>query len=141
MASVVMRETNKADEKGNIDEIKQYRDAQWVTPLEALWRIYGFDLSKNHAPVQQLQLHLPDMHMVAFHKRDKVERIVNRPGVEESMLTAYFNANRHHEEDRGILPGRLMVNFGRKGKTPFSKLELSSRLILLRENATFFVFS
>jgi hypothetical protein len=46
-ASVVMRKTDKADEKGNIDEIKQYRDARWVTPPEALWRIYGFDLSKN----------------------------------------------------------------------------------------------
>ena len=43
------------------------------------------------------------MHMVSFHKWDKVERIVNRPGVEESMLTAYFDANRHHEEARGIL--------------------------------------
>jgi hypothetical protein len=102
-ASAVMRETDKADEKGNIDEIKQYRDARWVTPPEALWRIYGFDLSKNHPPVQQLQLHLPDMHMVAFHKWDKVERIVNRLDVQESMLTAYFDANRHHEEARKIL--------------------------------------
>jgi hypothetical protein len=65
------------------------------------------------------------------------------------MLTAYFDANRHHEEARkilyrasqSILPGRLMENSGRKGKTPFSKLEESSRLILLRKNATFFVFS
>ncbi|XP_066354808.1 uncharacterized protein [Miscanthus floridulus] len=68
-ASVVMRETDKADKKGNIDEIKQYRDAQWVTPPEALWRIYGFDLSKNHPPVQQLQLHLPDMHMASEEAR------------------------------------------------------------------------
>jgi hypothetical protein len=51
-ASVVMRETDKADEKWNIDGIKQYRDARWVTPPKALWRIYGFDLSKNHPPVQ-----------------------------------------------------------------------------------------
>jgi ATP-dependent DNA helicase PIF1 len=43
------------------------------------------------------------MHMVSFHKWDKLERIVNRPGVEESMLTAYFNANKHDEEARGIL--------------------------------------
>jgi hypothetical protein len=35
-ASVAMRETGKADEKGNVDEIKQYRDVQWVTPPEAL---------------------------------------------------------------------------------------------------------
>jgi ATP-dependent DNA helicase PIF1 len=106
-----MRETDKADEKGNIDEIKQYRDARWVTPLEALWRICGFDLGKNHPPVQQLQLHLPDMHMVAFHKRDKVERIVNRPGVDESMLTAYFDTNRLHEETRGILYQDFLEHF------------------------------
>jgi ATP-dependent DNA helicase PIF1 len=94
-----MKETDKADEKGNIDEIKQYRDAQWVTPPEALWRIYGFDLSKNHPPVQ-LQLHLPDMHMVAFHKRDNVERIINRPGVEVSGTTirgTQIRVKVHHE--------------------------------------------
>jgi len=67
-ASVAVRESDKEEEKGNIDEIKQYRDARWVTPPEALWRIYGFDLSKVHPPVKQLQLHLPDMHMVSFHQ-------------------------------------------------------------------------
>jgi ATP-dependent DNA helicase PIF1 len=144
-----MRETDKADEKGNIDEIKQYRDARWVTPLEALWRIYGFDLSKNQPLVQQLQLHLPNMHMGAFHKWDKVEWIVNRLGVEETMLIAYFDANRHHEKARGILyrdfsehfTWQSDCKFWQKRKTLFFKLEESSRLILLRENVTFFVFS
>ena len=32
-----------------------------------------------------------------------VERVVNRPGVDRSMLTSYFEANRLHEEARGIL--------------------------------------
>jgi hypothetical protein len=57
-ASVAVREADKANEKGNIDEIKQYRDARWVTPPEVLQRIYDFDLSKVHPPVKQLQLHL-----------------------------------------------------------------------------------
>eukprot|EP00267_Zea_mays_P053315 XP_020406428.1 uncharacterized protein LOC103652081 [Zea mays] len=52
---------------------------------------------------EKLQLHLPNMHMVAFHERQMVERVVNRPGVDRSMLTAYFKANRLHEEARGIL--------------------------------------
>ena len=102
-ASVAVRESDKEDEKGNIDEIKQYRDARWVTPPEALWRIYGFDLNKVHPPVKQLQLHLPDMHMVSFHQRQKIKDVVNRLGVEQSMLTAYFEANRLHEKARGIL--------------------------------------
>ncbi|PWZ15112.1 hypothetical protein Zm00014a_013038 [Zea mays] len=100
-ASVVMRDASKADD--DVDEIKQYRDARWVTPPEALWRIYGFELSQISPPVMQLQLHLPNMHMVAFHERQMVERVVNRPGADRSMLTTYFEANRLQEEARGIL--------------------------------------
>ncbi|KAJ1294542.1 hypothetical protein BS78_01G153300 [Paspalum vaginatum] len=100
-ASVAVREGNKAD--GDMDEIKQYRDARWVTPPEALWRIYGFDLSQNSPPVMQLQLHLPNMHMVSFHECQNIKRVVNRPGADRSMLTAYFESNRQDEEARGIL--------------------------------------
>ncbi|PWZ16906.1 Thymidylate kinase [Zea mays] len=100
-ASIVMRDASKADD--DVDEIKQYRDARWVTPPEALWRIYGFELSQISPPVMQLQLHLPNMHMVSFHERQMVERVVNRPGVDRSMLTAYFEANSLHKEARGIL--------------------------------------
>ncbi|PWZ16452.1 hypothetical protein Zm00014a_034232 [Zea mays] len=100
-ASVVMRDASKADD--DVDEIKQYRDARWVTPPEALWRIYGFELSQISPPVMQLQLHLPNMHMVAFHDRQMVERVVNCPGVDRSMLTSYFEANRLHDEARCIL--------------------------------------
>ncbi|RCV30729.1 hypothetical protein SETIT_6G118500v2, partial [Setaria italica] len=102
-ASVAVKEAGKKDGQGNIDEITQYKEARWVTPLEAMWRIYGFDLSKNHPPVQQLQLHLPDMHMVTYHKRDKIERVVNCPGADELMLTTYFDYNKLHKEARGIL--------------------------------------
>jgi hypothetical protein len=71
-ASVSMREASKLDENGKIDEIEQYREASWVNPPEALWRIYGFELSKNSPPVMQLQLHLPNMHMVSFHQRQGI---------------------------------------------------------------------
>uniref|UniRef100_A0A0A9DUN1 ATP-dependent DNA helicase n=1 Tax=Arundo donax TaxID=35708 RepID=A0A0A9DUN1_ARUDO len=102
-ASVAVNEANKANSNGDIDEIRQYRDARWVTPPEALWRIYGFELSKNSPPVMQLQLHLPNMHMIAFQKGQDIQQVVNREGVEKSMLTEYFEANKKHEHARGIL--------------------------------------
>ncbi|PWZ38653.1 ATP-dependent DNA helicase PIF1, partial [Zea mays] len=100
-ASVVMRDASKA--KDDVDEIKQYRDARWVTPPEDLWRIYRFELSQISPPVMQLQLHLPNMHMVTFHERQMVERVINRKGADRSMLTAYFEENRMHKEARNIL--------------------------------------
>jgi hypothetical protein len=53
-ASIAVREAHKEDSEGNVDEIKQYRDARWVTPSEALWRIYGVDLSDRYPIVLSL---------------------------------------------------------------------------------------
>jgi hypothetical protein len=64
-ATITVREAN--NDNASVDEIKQYIDARWVSSPEALWRIYGFDLSKNNPPIMQLQLYLPDMHMVSYH--------------------------------------------------------------------------
>jgi hypothetical protein len=98
-----MREASKPDENGKIDEIEQYREARWVTPPKVLWRIYGFELSKNSPPVMQLQLHLPNMHMVSFHQQQGIQGVVNRLGADRSMLMAYFEENRLDERAHEIL--------------------------------------
>jgi hypothetical protein len=41
--------------------------------------------------------------MVSFHSRQKIEHIINKPGADESMLTAYFKANGVHEFARNNL--------------------------------------
>lgn len=94
---------NGVDNEGNIDEIRQYRNARWVTPHEALWRIYSFELSKIRPGVMQLQLHLPNMHMIAYQGEQDIEEVLNQDGVKKSMLTAYFETNRLHKEARSIL--------------------------------------
>jgi hypothetical protein len=98
-----MREASKPDENRKIDEIEQYREARWVTPPQALWRIYGFELSKNSPSMMQLQPHLSNMHMVSFYQRQGIRRVVNRLSANRSMLTAYFEKNRLDERARGIL--------------------------------------
>nr|XP_051194446.1 uncharacterized protein LOC127307725 isoform X1 [Lolium perenne] len=94
---------DEADSNGNIDEIKQYRDARWITPPEALWRIYSFNLSEIFPSVRQLQLHLPDMHMVSFNAREDLNEVVARHGASRTMLTEYFEANKKYTEARRLL--------------------------------------
>lgn len=111
---------NGVNNEGDIDEIRQYRDARWVTPHEALWRIYGFELSKIHPPVMQLQLHLPNMHMVAYQGKKDIQEVLEQDGVEKSMLTAYFEANRLHKEAQDILYRDFLGHYtwqsGKNGK-------------------------
>ncbi|XP_062208940.1 uncharacterized protein LOC133910622 [Phragmites australis] len=57
---------NYANGNHEINEIDDYREARWVAPQEALWRIFAFDLSGIFPPVLQLQLHLPGMHLVSY---------------------------------------------------------------------------
>jgi hypothetical protein len=91
------------DNNGGVDEIKQYRDARWVTPLEVLWRIYGFDLSENDPPVMQLQLHLPGMNMVGYQQNQNIDDVLKRQGSVQSMLTEYFEKNKTDEDAHKIL--------------------------------------
>jgi hypothetical protein len=83
-ASIVV---NEVDNNGNVDEIKQYRDSRWVTPPEALWRIYGFDLSETFPSVKQLQLHLPNMHTVSYPIEANLNGVVSDEGANRTMLT------------------------------------------------------
>jgi hypothetical protein len=41
--------------------------------------------------------------MVSFHARDKVEQVLKKPRIEDSMLTEGFTYNQHHPEARGIV--------------------------------------
>jgi hypothetical protein len=43
------------------------------------------------------------MHMMSFHRRDGVKRVLDRSGIEKSMLTPYFEMNNTSKHARGIL--------------------------------------
>lgn len=52
------RFVNDAISSGGINEVREYKEARWVTLLEALWRIFSFDPSGTTLSVLQQQLHL-----------------------------------------------------------------------------------
>jgi len=40
---------NSADKNKPVDEIKQYYDCRYVSPCEAVWRIFAFDIHQNRS--------------------------------------------------------------------------------------------
>jgi ATP-dependent DNA helicase PIF1 len=102
-ACITVGDATVDDNNGGVDKIKQYKDTMWVTPPEALWRIYGFNLSKNYPPIMQLQLHLSGMNMVGYQQNQNIDDVLKRQGSEQSMLTEYFKKNKTDEDARKIL--------------------------------------
>ncbi|KAJ9557872.1 hypothetical protein OSB04_012486 [Centaurea solstitialis] len=78
---------------GVINEIKRFQDARYVSPPEAIWRIFSFRLSHIQPSVISLQIHLPNQQLVRFSEND-VMTDVDSERQKRSMLTAFFHRNR-----------------------------------------------
>ena len=76
-----------------VDEIKMFQDARWVSPPEAAWRIFGFNLSEIRPSVRSLQLHVADKQLVCYNEDDNLEDVSEREKLKKTMLTAFFDAN------------------------------------------------
>lgn len=76
-----------------INEIREYRDARFISPPEAIWRIYSFNLSEMSPPVLQLQVHLPNLHTVRYKDCDNLENVISIESSSKTMLTEFFRMN------------------------------------------------
>jgi hypothetical protein len=84
------------------NEIQQYFDARYVSASEAAWRLFAFKLHDGFPSVIRLQVHLPDQQMVVFRENVAIQDIVNQEQERQTMLTAYFEANRVILEAREV---------------------------------------
>ncbi|XP_077228508.1 uncharacterized protein LOC143861463 [Tasmannia lanceolata] len=89
----VAMQVMQANVETTVDEIQSFQNARWVSPPEAIWRIYGFDLCKIYTSVINLQLHLPNQQFVTYWKNQKLPQLLQQEHVTRTMLTEYFNMN------------------------------------------------
>jgi len=70
------RASYSVDPAGVINEIHQYRDARYISPPEAIHRIFGFHLFGVCPSVLQLQCHLPNMQSVIIEETANLKDVV-----------------------------------------------------------------
>lgn len=88
-----------------VDEIKMYYDCRYISPCEAVWRIFGFDIQYRDPAVERLSFHLPNEQSIIFSNADRIENVLQRPSVNKSMFLAWMKANKKYSEAFSI--GRL----------------------------------
>ncbi|XP_042941237.1 uncharacterized protein LOC122275954 [Carya illinoinensis] len=96
--NIISKENNQ-----QIDEIEQFQSGRWITPPEAMWRIYGFTLNEMYPSVYSLHLHLEDQHLVSFRAHEDLNNVLNSYTSKKSMLTEFFYRNQIDENAQKLL--------------------------------------
>ncbi|GAA0175335.1 hypothetical protein LIER_28525 [Lithospermum erythrorhizon] len=69
----------------DIDEISNFQNTCWVSPVEAAWKIYGFPLHGMYPTV-----HLPNFQTVQFEEDADLEEFLRDERLKRTMLTGFF---------------------------------------------------
>ncbi|KAH9624793.1 hypothetical protein KSS87_003736 [Heliosperma pusillum] len=109
-----------------VDEIEQYQSGRWVSPCEAAWRIFGFDLFEMHPAVMPLQIHLPNMQTIQVRPHEQLNNIVSNEKRARTPLTEYFKVNELHG-GTGYLYGEF---------TEYYRWDTTQKQWFLRKNKT-----
>lgn len=95
----------KGHDRANIcieNEVQTYLDCRYLTPQEAAWRLFKYEMQHQSHTVNRMEIHLPYEQRVYFKKgEEEVARDKKRP--ENSMLCQYFELNKKDNEARNLL--------------------------------------
>ncbi|XP_057455107.1 uncharacterized protein LOC130746488 isoform X2 [Lotus japonicus] len=95
--------TDQSSKKENVrDEIKHYYDCRYLSPCEAIWKTFKFDIHERWPPVYTCNFHLPSEQSVTFMDHERIDAVVARHKELETMFTSWFSANREHPEGRHL---------------------------------------
>ena len=81
-----------------IDEIKQYYDCRYISPCEAVWRIFAFDIHHRWPSVQRLIFYLLYEQPILFKDNEYIDEILHTNDHKRTMLLAWFEANKIYPE-------------------------------------------
>ncbi|WJX30708.1 hypothetical protein P8452_19214 [Trifolium repens] len=94
------KSAGKEDEP--VDEIKRFYDCRYLSPSEAVWRLFAFDIHQKFPPVIRLSIHLENQQTIKFDDNSNLENVVRYREMVDTMFLAWFTANTEYEEGRDL---------------------------------------
>ncbi|KAI5413759.1 hypothetical protein KIW84_058058 [Lathyrus oleraceus] len=110
-AAIVPNDDGTSNHPQNIDEIKQYIDCRYVSPSEASWRIFSFPIHGRKPAVERLYFHCEGQNSVYYTDFDRINIVLEKPSVTESMFTSWFEANCKYPEAQNLTYNKFVSKF------------------------------
>ncbi|KAH7533321.1 hypothetical protein FEM48_Zijuj04G0118400 [Ziziphus jujuba var. spinosa] len=98
----------------NVEWCNQSRSIKYISPCEAVRRIFGFDIHYRDPPVERLNFHLPNERNIVFLDTNSIDSIMKRNTVSKSMFSAWMDANKKYVEARELTYAEFPTRFVRK---------------------------
>ena len=84
--------------QNEVNEIKDYVDARYLSAPEAVWHIFGFKLHHRSPAIQRLQIHLLNEQTVTFDNNTDIITLLQNERSHKTTLTEFFTANKQAAE-------------------------------------------
>ncbi|XP_031108708.1 uncharacterized protein LOC116013199 [Ipomoea triloba] len=94
-----------------VDEINMHYDCRYISACEATWRLLNFEVQYRTPPVERLSFHLPDCQSVIFQDDDRIDHVLNRETVGQSMFNGWFIANTKYPEAKMLTYIEMPMKF------------------------------
>ncbi|MCH79953.1 ATP-dependent DNA helicase PIF1, partial [Trifolium medium] len=110
-------EISKAKSDGNgteaepIDEIKRFYDCRYISPSEAVWRLFAFDIHQHFPSVIRLSIHCENQQTVKFNDNSNLHNVVAYREMIDTMFLAWFAANLEYEDGRDLTYAEFPLKF------------------------------
>ncbi|XP_060846202.1 uncharacterized protein LOC132925860 [Rhopalosiphum padi] len=91
-------------------EIENYINSRYVSPPEAVWRLFSYEMHKRSHTIVRLPVHLENYHNVYFEPGQVLERVQNA-ALARTKLTAFFELNTTDVEARQYLYQEIPVHY------------------------------
>ncbi|CAN1162338.1 hypothetical protein LINPERHAP2_LOCUS24447, partial [Linum perenne] len=90
--------TTSNSEVRYVDKIKAFMDFRYITPGEAYWRLFKFDLYNNNTYVQRMSYHLHGQQQVFSNMNSTIDELLEAEHAHTSMLLEWMRMNKQHME-------------------------------------------
>ncbi|KAK9665754.1 hypothetical protein RND81_14G133600 [Saponaria officinalis] len=80
----------------------QYYDCRYISPCEAVWRIFGFEIHYKTPRVQRLNFHLPNEQSVVYNDDDQLDVVVHRPSIQHTKFLGWLECNKVYPQAREL---------------------------------------
>ncbi|XP_016192790.1 uncharacterized protein LOC107633703 [Arachis ipaensis] len=118
-----------------VDEVKMFYDCRYISPCEAAWRIFCYDIHYRNPSVERLSFHLPDQQPVVFTDNESLVEAVAKATVKESMFLGWFVANKTNAEARKLtyneFPSKFVWKSSLRAWKPRKSHQVIGRMIFV----------